>query len=222
MRGFARPGELPPTRPCLVLSEVEWSVPCQMGPCESSKGAAVERIEYSEHDPNHARDARLLTWWIVAHAVIVSGTMVFLIVLGMSDPTLSVIVGATMAAARVLEDVLLLRAMNGGIVRRIVSRRGWRFSLILYSSFGIPITILAVGSTLVYMFGIGPGPASFAVFVGVNAGFAIPNVILSSNMNRRIGSLYHHRKDQCINCGYPFDSEGQLCSECGYSRWSES
>ena len=194
----------------------------RMGPHAASRGPAVEHLEYPDHDPNLAGDARLLTWWIAGHAAIVSGTVVFLFVLGMSDPTLSVIVGAAIAAAHILEDVFLLRAMNRGIVRRIVSRRGWRFSVILYSCFGIPITLLTVGSTLVYMFGIGPGPASFAVFVGVNAGFAIPNVILSSNMNRRIGSLYHHREDQCINCGYPFDSEGQLCSECGYSRWSES
>ena len=182
----------------------------------------MERTEYPEHDPSHARDARLLTWWIVAHAFILSGTIVVLVVLGMSDPTASVILAAAIAAAHAFEAVFLLRAMNGGIVRRIVSRRGGRFSLILYSSFEIPISILVFGSTMIYMLGIGPGPASFAVFVGVNAGFAIPNVILSSNMNRRIGSLYHHRKDQCINCGYPFDSEGQLCSECGYSRWSES
>ena len=182
----------------------------------------MKRIENQDHDRNHARDARLLTWWIVVHAAIIAATMIVLIVLGMSDPTVSVIVGAAIAAAHVFEDVFLLRAMNGGIVRRIVSRRGWRFSVILYSCFGIPITLLTVGSTLVYMFGIGPGPASFAVVVGVNVGFAITDMILSSNIRRRVVSLQKEREDHCINCGYPYDPDGELCSECGHARWDDS
>ena len=182
----------------------------------------MERTEYPEHDPSHARDARLLTWWIVAHAFILSGTIVVLVVLGMSDPTASVILAAAIAAAHAFEAVFLLRAMNGGIVRRIVSRRGGRFSLILYSCFDLPINLLVFVSTMIYMLGIGPGPASFAVVVGVNVGFAITDLILSSNIRRRVVSLQKEREDHCINCGYPYDPDGELCSECGHTRWVDS
>jgi hypothetical protein len=94
--------------------------------------------------------------------------------------------------------------------------------LILYSSFDIPISILVFGSTMIYMLGIGPGPASFAVVVGVNVGFAITDMILSSNIRRRVVSLQKEREDHCINCGYPYDPDGELCSECGHTRWVDS
>ncbi|MEE2680899.1 MAG: hypothetical protein VX641_00845 [Planctomycetota bacterium] len=178
-----------------------------------------EHITSQNLDQNHRQDERILAGWITAHAVVIASAAIGLVVLGMSDPTSSVVVGAAIAAGHVFEDLYLLRAMNEGIVRRIVSRRGGRFAVLLHSAFGIPVTIMAVGSTLVYMFGIGPGPASFAVFVGVNAGFAIPNVILASNLHRRIGVLQHQRTDHCINCGYPLEPTDVRCSECGESRW---
>ena len=185
------------------------------------------------HDHDQSSDARILSWWVAGHValfVAIAAYPVYLLVVSGIQPSVALIGGLAVVLAMNLELILLMRGLKRGMVRRIASRYDRRTEVldIVYSFMFLPMTLstvvnysLAFNPSSRFLGQSLPGfgiQSSAILFILVSGMCAYINVRLGKRL-RRVQQL---RKDHCINCGYPFDPDGELCLECGCARWHET
>ena len=129
-----------------------------------------------------------------------------------------------------LEMILLMRGLKRGVVRRIASRydRTTEVLAIVYMVVFLPMTFstfMSYGlafnpsSRFLGQFLPGFGIQSSAILFILVSGLC---AYISGRLVKRLRRVQQLRKDHCISCGYPFDPDGELCSECGCARWHEA
>ena len=188
----------------------------------------------ANHDHDQSSDARIFAWWVAGHVVLfvaIAAYPVYLLVVSGIKPSVALIGGLAVVLAMNLELILLMRGLKGGVVRRVVSRydRKTEILAIVYLVMFLPMTFSTFGNyNLAFLSGsrfsgqflpwLGTIQSSSIVFMLVSGLCAYINFRLSKRLRR----VHQLRKDHCINCGYTFEPDGELCSECGCARWHEA
>ena len=200
---------------------------------EVSHGKVTNMMHEREHDQSSASDDRIFFWWVAGHVVLfvaIAAYPVYLLVVSGIQPSVALIGGLAVVLAMNLELILLMRGLKRGMVRRIASRydRTTEVLDIVYSFMFLPMILstivnysLAFNPSSRFLGQFLPGfgiQSSTILFILVSGMCAYINVRLGKR-RRRVQQL---RKDHCINCGYPFGPDGELCSECGCARWHEA
>ena len=186
------------------------------------------------HDHDQSSDARVLAWWVTGHVLLflaIAAYPVYLLVVSGIQPNVALIGGLAVVLAMNLELILLCRGMKRGVVRRIASRYDWATG-VLGMVYLVLIFALIVSTKTVYGLafrgswarfsgqfvpGIETPSSSRWLFTGILA----LTVLICIVLLRRHQTLKRLRTDHCINCGYPFDPDGELCSECACARWQK-
>ena len=184
------------------------------------------------HDHDQSSDARILAWWVTGHVLLflaIAAHPVYLLVVSGIQPGVALIGGLAVLLAMNLELILLMRGLKRGMVRRIASRYDRRTEVldIVYSFMFLPMILstvvnysLAFNPSSRFLGQSLPGfgiQSSTILFILVSGMCAYINIRLGKRL-RRVQQL---RTDHCISCGYPFDPDGELCSECGCARWQK-
>ena len=188
-----------------------------------------------DKDQCRSSDARVLAWWVVGHVplfVAIAAYPVYLLAVSGIQPSVALIGGLAVVLAMNLELILLCRGMKRGVVRRIASRYDWATGVVgmvyLVMTIGLIVTTKTVYGLAFreswarfsgqFVPGIETPSSSRWLFTGILA----LTVLICIVLLRRHQALKRLRTDHCINCGYPFDPDGELCSECGCARWHEA
>ena len=186
------------------------------------------------HDHDQSSDARILAWWVTGHVLLfvaIAAYPVYLLVVSGIQPNVALIGGLAVVLAMNLELILLMRGLKRGVVRRIASRYDrktdvlaivymvvlWLMTFSTFMSYGLAFNPSSRFSGQ-FLPGLGTIQSSTIVFMLVS-GLC---TYISGRLVRRLRRVQQLRKDHCINCGYPFDPDGELCSECGCARWHEA
>ena len=197
-------------------------------------GKVTNMMQGREPDKSSTSDKRVFVWWVAGHLplfVAIAAYPVYLLAVSGIQPSVALIGGLAVVLAMNLELILLMRGLKRGVVRRVVSRYGWETGVLgmvyLVMAFTLIITTQTVyglafrGSWARFSGQFVPGietPSSSRwLFTGILALTTLTCIALV----RRHQALRRLRTDHCINCGYPFDPDGELCSECGCARWHE-
>ena len=186
------------------------------------------------HDHDQSSDARVLAWWVTGHVLLflaIAAYPVYLLVVSGIQPNVALIGGLAVVLAMNLELILLMRGLKRGMVRRIASRYDWTTEVLamVYMVMFVPMTVSTfVNYSLAFrswsrfsgqfLPGFGTIPSSYILFALVSVLY----LYITGRFLKRLRRVQQLRKDHCINCGYPFDPDGELCSECGCARWHEA
>ena len=185
------------------------------------------------HDHDQSSDARILAWWVTGHVLLflaIAAYPVYLLVVSGIQPNVALIGGLAVVLAMNLELILLMRGLKRGVVRRIASRYDWTTEVLamVYKVMFVPMTVstfvnysLAFSSwsrfSGQFLPGFGTIPSSYILFALVSVLY----LYITGRFLKRLRRVQQLRKDHCINCGYPFDPDGELCSECACARWQK-
>ena len=201
---------------------------------EVSHGKVTNMMHEREHDQSSASDDRIFFWWVAGHVVLfvaIAAYPVYLLAVSGIQPSVALIGGLAVVLAMNLELILLMRGLKRGVVRRIASRYDWTTEVLamVYMVMFVPMTVSTFANYSLafsswsrfsgqFLPGLGTIQSSTIVFMLVS-GLC---TYISGRLVRRLRRVQQLRKDHCINCGYPFDPDGELCSECGCARWHEA
>ena len=186
------------------------------------------------HDHDQSSDARVLAWWVTGHVLLflaIAAYPVYLLVVSGIQPGVALIGGLAVLLAMNLELILLMRGLKRGMVRRIASRYDWTTEVLamVYMVMFVPMTVSTFANYSLafsswsrfsgqFLPGFGTIPSSYILFALVSVLY----LYITGRFLKRLRRVQQLRKDHCINCGYPFDPDGELCSECGCARWHEA
>lgn len=199
-----------------------------------SHGKVTNMMHERNHDQSSASDDRIFFWWVAGHVVLfmaIAAYPVYLVVVSGIQPSLALIGGLAVVLAMNLELILLMRGLKRGVVRRIASRydRTTEVLAIVYLVMFLPMNFSTFGNYSLafspwssfsgqFLPGLGTIQSSSILFMLVS-GLC---VYMNGRLIKRLRRVQQLRKDHCISCGYPFDPDGELCSECGCARWHEA
>ena len=185
------------------------------------------------HDHDQSSDARILAWWVTGHVLLflaIAAYPVYLLVVSGFQPNVALIGGLAVVLAMNLELILLMRGLKRGMVRRIASRYDWTTEVLamVYMVMFVPMTFSTFANYSLafsswsrfsgqFLPGFGTIPSSYILFALVSVLY----LYLTGRFLKRLRRVQQLRKDHCINCGYPFDPDGELCSECACARWQK-
>ena len=188
----------------------------------------------ANHDHDQSSDDRIFFWWVAGHVVLfvaIAAYPVYLLAVSGIQPSVALIGGLAVVLAMNLELILLMRGLKRGVVRRIASRYDWKTEVlaIVYLVMFLPMTFSTFGNysrafnpwssfSGQFLPGFGTIPSSYILFALVSVLY----LYITGRFLKRLRRVQQLRKDHCINCGYPFDPDGELCSECGCARWHEA
>ena len=185
-------------------------------------------------DKSPISDERVFAWWGTGHVVLfvaIAAYPVYLLVVSGIKPSVALIGGLAVMLAMNLEMIFLMRGLKRGVVRRIASRyeRKTVVLAIVYAFMFLPMSLSTIMNYNLAFLPWSRFSGQFLPWLGTIQSSSILLILVSGlsayitvRLSKRLRRVHQLRKDHCINCGYTFEPDGELCSECGCARWHEA